>query len=191
MTSERSTPEDPAPRERNGDAGENRERTIRYLVTRCGNRHDAEDLAQNALLTILANGTTRDNWQNLDLLFRVSLNELRNHQRTSKSRRRYSADWNDAVVDQIPGENGRDADITMDIKRALSKMTADERHLLFDFWEGFTLREMADVLRIGEPAVRKRLAQAKRKFVAEMEGYESSPIDPSSSDPEEEERRTG
>ena len=187
MTSERSTPGEPAPGGRIGDDGENRERTIRYLLTRTGNRPDAEDLAQNALLTILANGTTRDNWQNLDLLFRVSLNELRNHQRTTKSRRRYSADWNDAVVDRIPGENGRDADITMDIKRALSRMTTAERHLLFDFWEGFTIREMADVLGVGVPAVRKQLAHAKRKFVAEMEGYESSRVDPSSPPSDEEE----
>lgn len=143
---------------------------ISYLTSRCGDRSLAEDITQDALLTILTREDLRHEWTSLHLLFRVALNELNNQRRKSRGRAAYMMPL--SVRDLLNcTDRHNNYDLAIDVRDALARLGKSERDLILRYWDGFTYEEMADEYGISEGALRMRLMRAKDRFSREMDGY--------------------
>lgn len=137
----------------------NYERLLRAMYLATGDRHEAEDLAQDAMARVLERwDRVREMDDPVGYVFRVALNRRRSLlrriavavQRTPPPDR-YSPSEPTTAVDD------RDA-----IRRALEKLTHGQREalVLFD-WLGMTDVQAASVLGISAGAARTRLHRAR------------------------------
>jgi RNA polymerase sigma-70 factor (sigma-E family) len=137
-----------------------------YLLT--GDRHEAEELAQEACFRVY------ERWERLRVTanpagyaYRVALNAHRSRLRrlTAMARRRFRPSQPDA----IGASDERDA-----IRRALAKIPAGQRAaLVLTEWIGLTDREAGEVLGIKVEAVRMRVSRARRRLREHMKRGEN------------------
>jgi RNA polymerase sigma-70 factor (ECF subfamily) len=137
----------------------NYERLLRAMYLATGNRHEAEDLAQDAMARVLERWDRVSATQDpLGYVFRVALNRRRSLlrrlavtiRRTPQPDRETQTEPNAAVDD-------RDA-----IRRALQSLPDTQREaLVLCDWLGMTDTEAGIALRTSAGAVRTRLSRAR------------------------------
>lgn len=133
---------------------------LRYLVKLTGQRHDAEELLQEAFARAMDSGLTGVRspraW-----LFRIATNAARDRARSKA--RRPTAELSDAEPDQRPV-----FDVEVDLlHRALSDIPFDDATaLLLRFDAGLTAAEIAALDGLSEEAVKSRLRRAKERFMS-------------------------
>jgi RNA polymerase sigma factor (sigma-70 family) len=144
---------------------EENERLFKALYFVTGNRHDAEELMQDAFVKLW------ERWAEIDrisdpvgYLFRVALNGFR-------MRRRRAAM---AIRKVLPAVEGRDefldAEMRADVRRLLLEVTPRQRAalLLVDLL-GYPSEEAARILRV-RPSTVRALATKGRRALRDMEG---------------------
>ncbi len=146
---------------------------IRYLTSRCGDRTLAEDIAQDAIVTILTHDDLRKDWTSLHLLFRVALHEFSNHLRKESARSAHMSVLPDAEISLLPENRAFDIDLAIDVRNALARLDREHRRLILLYWEGYSYAEMAAAAGISIAALRMRLKRAKARFVEELAEYRS------------------
>jgi RNA polymerase sigma factor (sigma-70 family) len=138
---------------------ENYERLLRAMYLATGNRHEAEDLAQDAMARVLERWERiRDTENPVGYVFRVALNRRRSLlRRVSMAIRRSPLAVAEPAIDPTT-----DVDIRDSIRRGLQELpdTQREAFVLCD-WLGMTDVQAGDVLRASPGAVRTRLHRAR------------------------------
>ena len=142
-----------------------------YCFYLLGDHHDAEDATERSFLAALGavdryrdEGATFRSW-----LFRIAHNQIANVLR-ARSRQRTAP-----LVDGAPELVGRDdparlaglADDARRLRAALTSLSADRRQVvILRFVDGFSAREIGDVLGRSEGAVRVMQHRALRELAA-------------------------
>lgn len=138
---------------------------VRLLTHLLGNQSDAEDVAQDAFVRAFlaiescGDGTRFRGW------LRVIARRLAfNHRRDARARARYEEQSGVPVLltgETLSGQlEGRDL-----LKRVLGELAYPYREIMvLRFVEELPLKEIADLLEIGESAAKMRLTRARAEF---------------------------
>lgn len=146
----------------------NYERLLRAMYLATGNRHEAEDLAQDAMARVLERwdriSTTQDP---VGYLFRVALNRRRSLlRRLAVAVRKTPGADPDRSTEPMSTVDDRDA-----IRRALDDLPPGQREaLVLCDWFGMTDVEAARALGIAPGAARTRLHRARTAMRANLGG---------------------
>jgi RNA polymerase sigma-70 factor, ECF subfamily len=154
-------------------------RLFRFCYHLSGSRSTAEDIAQETYIKALANldgipkGEGIFSW-----LFRVAKNHYIDQIRSAEGKlkqREFATvgPENDDVLEGISAENEKDIQVVFEVRRALSKLSDEDRMaiLLIDH-EEYSYEEAADIMGVSRAALRSRLQRARAKFLEEYKKNE-------------------
>jgi RNA polymerase sigma-70 factor (ECF subfamily) len=140
---------------------------LRYLVCLGLSPDEAQDVVQDAFLTLhrhLAGGGSRENIRGW--LFRVAHNQARNRQ--NRYERRFAAPLEesiDAILDQSnPERDVLDKERFRRLQKAIRLLTDSERECLLLRAGGLRYREIGEVVGIGTSTVADTVERAIRKL---------------------------
>lgn len=143
------------------------DRIYRYLRRRTVNAATAEDLCSE-VFRIAWEKSADDDSLPIMVLFGVAKNVLRNHDRAAARSSR--------LFDELRAERSNEAHARdSPLLDALARLTLDEREvLLLTYWDGFTSKEISDLLNISATAIRMRLHRARKALghLIQTEGAE-------------------
>lgn len=152
------------------------DRVFRIALRMLGDRHDAEDVAQDVAVQMwraLASfsGSSRfSTW-----LYRLVVNRCLNHRRAGRRAREETRPLTDAdqpATTVGPEQRALGAARLDAAAAALASLPGEQRAALVLFQiEGLSYREVASVLRVSEPAVRSRLERARRNLLEAMKEW--------------------
>ena len=126
---------------------------VAYQYT--GNRADAEDILQDVFLKLLVAFQTGDDNRLKAWLIRVTINRSKDFLRAKKRRRETFNDYSQPEVRESYDE----------VFEALSKLSERDRTVLYlHYYEGYTAKEIAEIVGDGERAVTKRIGRARIKL---------------------------
>jgi len=145
----------------------------RVALRLCGNHHDAQDIAQEALITA---------WQNLarfrgessfsTWLYRIVTRRALN--KVTRGRAAELADLLDEVADPVPGPAAQaERNLAVDaVTDALAALPFPQRAVVILYhFEGLSYAEVAEVTRSSVPAVRSHLFRARRTLGTRLEEW--------------------
>jgi RNA polymerase sigma-70 factor (ECF subfamily) len=136
----------------------------RIAFSYIGNKHDCEDILQEAFIKLcyyapeFTSEEDERRW-----VIRVTINLCKNHLRSFWNRNKVNLD--DLAEYSIEPE---DNEIWKDILKLPGKYKA-VIHL--HYFEGYKVKEIADILKISESAVKMRLMRGRELIKIELEGY--------------------
>jgi RNA polymerase sigma-70 factor, ECF subfamily len=135
------------------------ERLLRALYLSTGNRHEAEDLAQDAFVRVYERWARVGRLENpAGYLYRVALNARRSRLR----RVRVAAAKALRLRPGPPPDPHDDAEDRLTVRRALATLPAGQREaVVLVEWLGLTDAEAGEVLGLTPGAVRTRLHRAR------------------------------
>ncbi|MDQ0986998.1 SigE family RNA polymerase sigma factor [Streptomyces sp. V2I9] len=133
-----------------------------YLL--CGDRHEAEDLVQTTLVTVVLGGRRHGRLDNIEAYARkVLVNTF------IAARRRL---WRrEQTYGELPDRAGHvpDADTGLAVRAALARLTAKQRAVLvLRYWEDLSVEATAELLGMRENTVKSHTARALTALRAEM-----------------------
>jgi len=137
----------------------NYERLLRAMYLATGNRHEAEDLAQDAMARVLERwDRVRETEDPVGYVYRVALNRRRSLlRRLAVAVRKAPGPQPDPAGEPMTAVEERDA-----IRRALAGLSPSQRvALVLCDWLGMTDAQAGQALRISAGAVRTRLHRAR------------------------------
>lgn len=138
---------------------------VRLLTHLLGNQSDAEDIAQDAFVrAFLAIDSCADGARFRGWLRVIARRLAFNHRREARTRARYEEQSGGATTidgEALPGQlEGRDL-----LKQVLAELPYPYREIMvLRFVEELPLKDIADVLEIGESAAKMRLTRARAEF---------------------------
>ena len=136
----------------------NYERLLRAMYLATGNRHEAEDLAQDAMARVLERWDRLATQDPLGYVFRVALNRRRSLlRRLSTAIRKTPRADADRSTEAMSAVEDRDA-----IRRALDSLPDGQREaIVLVEWLELTAAQSAEILGVSPGAVRTRVSRAR------------------------------
>ena len=155
-------------------------KVFRLLLRMMGNREEAEDVAQEAFLSLHRHGRRfRGEARFSTFVYRVASNAALNRRRTLGRNRarlqklavRQAAGDDLPTTPRNPEDAASGADLSRRVSSALDALKPSLRLpvVLYDM-EGLAYREIAEVLGIAEGTVKSRIHRARQALRAELEG---------------------
>lgn len=143
---------------------------LRYCHRLAGDRDVAEDMAQEAFVRLHRNGVTGPMPALRVWLFRVATRLIQDRGRARRNRARLLEEkpvlpWaapDPADTLEREWEVGR-------VRRVLARLGGRDRELLLMREEGFSYREMAEVVGVAPGSIGTLLARAQRRFITVFE----------------------
>lgn len=131
------------------------DRIYRYFRRRTEDAATAEDLCSD-VFRIVWEKSADNGSLSIMILFGVAKNVLRNHDRSaSRSANLIGALRSERYAEAPPRDSP--------VQEALERLNPDEREvLLLTYWDGFTSKEISDLLNTSATAVRMRLHRARK-----------------------------
>ncbi len=147
-------------------------RMFRMLYARTRSRMDAEDLTQEVFIRAMENlHRLRDPDRFAPWLFSIAVNLHRDHWRRKKAAEVFSLAWKRKRPEADPPEaeeNVASAQFWTRVHAFSGRLSSTEREVFFlRFVDDLSIREMAEVLKKSESAVKTHLYRALSKFRAE------------------------
>jgi RNA polymerase sigma-70 factor, ECF subfamily len=142
-------------------------RILAYCTYVTGDRDQANDVFQEVFVkAFLSLHSLRDPDKAANWLFRIARNECLNSLKVSKRNERRSVEIDDAVEGTIPSTSvGSYNDDMEHVRKALTLISKDQREaLLLAEFEGFSLKEIADMTGASLSNVKVRIHRAKQKL---------------------------
>ncbi len=141
------------------------ESVFRLAYARMGNRHDAEDICQEVFLRYLNKNPEFESDEHAKAWFlRVTLNRCNSFFRSAFFRRTVP------LEKDFPKE-GNVSVASLDLDRAMKKMSKKYRTVIhLYYYEDLTVKKIAEILGIGESAVRMQLTRARKELKNLMGG---------------------
>ena len=146
---------------------------FRYCNRLTGDSDQADDVAQEAFFRLLDRGAEGTEASLRSWLFMVATNLVRDRARTRETRRRILSGF--PPPENVPGPD-RDAARSEDIARvreALNVLSDRDKKMLLLRQEGFSYREIADIVEVSPRSVGTILARALRRFAAEIKSEDA------------------
>ncbi len=144
----------------------------RYAHRLVGDADAADDIAQEAFVRLLSRPDLRGDSARL-WLFTVATNLVRDRGRTSSRRKRL---LNAMPVGPEPPPHASDrlerGERVQSVREALRELPERDRHLLLMREEGFSYREIAEVVGVAPGSVGTLIARAIKRFTAVYEPVE-------------------
>jgi RNA polymerase sigma-70 factor (ECF subfamily) len=146
------------------------DRIYRYLRRRAENAATAEDLCAEVFRIAWEKSTDSESLSVM-VLFGVARNVLRNHDRSSVRAAKL-------IGELRPPEQHGDAEACSQeypLREALHRLSPEDREvLLLTYWDGFSSREISDLLNTSATAIRMRLHRARKALahLIQTEGAE-------------------
>lgn len=136
------------------------DKLFRYCVMLTHRREVAEDICQEALIKALTKLDQLDRSEAfLGWLYQLAKNIYVDQMRLKSSSERPL----EAIADQAA--DGQDTDVILTVQKVLSHFEPDDRHLLLLVeLEGYSYREVGEIVGITEDAVRSRLHRLRTEF---------------------------
>ena len=131
------------------------------LALCCGNKDEADDIAQDALVkAYLASAGYQDKGRFRSWLFKIAHNTFLNH----KASQRYFSGIEEARL--IAGDSNADANyVHQDLYLALSTLPPKERSAIVLFYlDGHSIKEISQITDTSEDAVKKQLSRGRDKL---------------------------
>lgn len=142
----------------------------RYCTRMASDPDVAEDLAQEAFVRLLDRRVEGEPRQLRAWLYKVATHLMRERVRLIDNRRRLLEE--NPVTPGAPpdpeGELGRREDVRR-VREALAALEPRDRKLLLLREEGFSYRELAEVLEVKSTSIGTLLARARRRFAEALE----------------------
>lgn len=141
------------------------EDVYRTVLSCCKNKENAEDAVQNAFLKLLKAKDTEftDEEHIKRWLIRVALNECKNIWKSFWQRNKIS-------FDDLDTEPFYRDETHEELLHTLSKLSQNYRAVIhLYYYEGYSVREIAEILRISESNVQVRLKRARDKIKVLLE----------------------
>jgi RNA polymerase sigma-70 factor (ECF subfamily) len=144
----------------------------RYAIGFARDVSTADDLVQDCMERAWKNRSTLKDEGAIFAWLRTILNNVNIDRVRLRRRRPDEAESLDAVTDTLSNGTGRDnATPSMDVVRAMNQLTLEHRQVLLLIGvEGLSYREVADELSIATGTVMSRLARARERLRAPLEG---------------------
>lgn len=130
----------------------------RVALNGCKNKYDADDVVQNTFMKLLRNKKLFDNDEHVrNWLIRVAINECNSIWTSTWRTRTTSLDENkDEPYFTEPEES--------ELYEQVMTLSPKYREVVYLYYfEEFTIREVADILKISETAVQTRLQRARQQ----------------------------
>lgn len=144
---------------------------VRYCHRLTGDRDAAEDAAQEALVRLFAHGVQGPAPAVRVWLFKTATHLIRDRWRVDENRRRLLQE-----NPVLPGESDgpeRRLERKMERERAreaLERLGRRDREMLLMRYEGFSYKEIAEVVNVAATSVGTLLARAERRFLQAVGG---------------------
>jgi RNA polymerase sigma factor (sigma-70 family) len=139
---------------------------VRYCHRLTGDRDAAEDAAQEALVRLFTHEVDGPPPALRVWLFKTATHLIRDRHRVDENRRRLLQEH--PVTPGAPEGPDRDLERTLErarARRALDQLAARDREMLLMRYEGFSYKEIADVVNVAASSVGTLLARAEARFV--------------------------
>lgn len=121
-----------------------------------GNEQDANDGVQETFLRLIRfHGSFRDEEHEKAWLIRTAVNYCRDVQKSS---------WRKKRVEELPEEllTGEEAESSREVYETMQELPEQYRVILYlHYYEGYSLKEIAMLLRVNPSTLRSRFAKAK------------------------------
>ena len=144
---------------------------VRYCHRLTGDRDAAEDTAQEALVRLYTHGVAGPTPALRVWLFKTATHLVRDRYRVEENRRRLLQE-NPVTPSAIEGPERaleRKVDRTK-ARKALEQLPERDREMLLMRYEGFSYKEIADVVNVAATSIGTLLARAERRFIEVLEG---------------------
>lgn len=144
---------------------------VRYCHRLTGDRDTAEDTAQEAMVRLFAHGVEGPPPALRAWLFKTATHLVRDRYRVEENRRRLLQE-NPFTPSAVEGPERlleRKADREQ-ARQALDELPERDREMLLMRYEGFSYKEIADVVNVAATSVGTLLARAERRFLEVLEG---------------------
>jgi RNA polymerase sigma factor (sigma-70 family) len=144
---------------------------VRYCRRLTGDADAAEDVAQEAMVRLYANEVEGPLPALRAWLFKTATHLIRDRYRVDENRRRLLQE-NPVTPTPVDGPERaleRKADRAM-ARKALEQLPERDREMLVLRYEGFSYKEIAEVVNVAASSVGTLLARAERRFVEALEG---------------------
>lgn len=144
---------------------------VRYCQRLTGDRDVADDVAQEAMVRLFVNQVDGPPPALRAWLFKTATHLIRDRYRVDENRRRLLQE-NPVTPSAVEGPERtleRKADRAL-ARRALGQLPERDREMLVLRYEGFSYKEIAEVVNVAASSVGTLLARAERRFVEALEG---------------------
>ena len=144
---------------------------VRYCHRLTGDRDAAEDTAQEALVRLYTHGVAGPTPALRVWLFKTATHLVRDRYRVEENRRRLLQE-NPVTPSAIEGPE-RALERKVDrakARKALEQLPERDREMLLMRYEGFSYKEIADVVNVAATSIGTLLARAERRFIEVLEG---------------------
>lgn len=134
----------------------------RITLSRVKNSADAEDIYQEVFIALIKNIDTIENEKHLKYwLIRITLNKCKNH---------FKLFWNKMVDKTSTFEFNQSYEIELNEIRELVKSLPNKyRDVVYlHYYEGYSVKEIADILNIKEGTIKSRLFKARNLLKVEI-----------------------
>ncbi len=131
----------------------------------CGCRENAEDIVQTVFLSLMAHSPAFENERHLKAwILRVTMNLCRNYHRSWQQKQRVDMENAEAQLPSIPSPEERTA-----IQAMIEKLPQKYASVLFlYYYEGYSVREIAQMMDKNENTVCTLLHRARKKLRLEL-----------------------
>ncbi len=154
-----------------------RPRMFRMAVAWCGDRDLADDLVQQAMIKALERShQLKDTKAFRGWLYRIMSNAWHDHLRSLKPESSLDPDM--LICDGCPEKAFETNFVGEAVRRAIGKLPLAQREVvtLVDL-EGFSYREVAEIVGVPTGTVMSRLSRARKKLEVELTRHALRPVD--------------
>lgn len=141
---------------------------FRIAFSYLGNCEDCEDVLQEAFLKLYYDLPQMGDEEEKRWMIRVTVNLCKNCLKSFWRRKRVSEEEFEKTLETL------DAGWTLEEKRALFElvsMTGNAKEVFVLYYQGYRIREIAQILSISESAVKMRLKRGREKLKLELEEW--------------------
>jgi RNA polymerase sigma-70 factor (ECF subfamily) len=148
---------------------------VRYSHRLTGDRDSAEDVAQEALVRLFSHKVEGPPPALRAWLFKTATHLVRDRYRVEENRKRLLLE-NPVTPSDVDGpETALDRHVNRErARKALEVLTPRDREMLLMRYEGFSYKEIADVVRVAATSIGTLLARAEKRFLEALEGVEET-----------------